>query len=263
MDRDLRRFSAKRHFGKHVRQLAAPFLWAAAVVIAWEVAGRVLGFHPDVLPTPSRIFLEWIRESEKLRAHGIITAAEVLGAFSLSFALSIPASTALALTPSLHRSILPMISALNRAPLIAAIPLAFVWLGFGFRSILLLASLLSFLTLTLGFVRGMKSVSDNVLDLARLAHAGPIRTFTKLRLPSSLPCAFAAMKGAIPLIVGVVAIGEFVDGEKGLGYLMLAAAFKMETSLVLAALAAILLLGLMLYTVIALVELAFVRQPLG
>ncbi len=240
--------------------LISPLLWVIGGLAVWEAAGRVFEFNPDLLPTPSRIFLEWIMESDKLRAHGIITAAEVLGSFSLSLAAAIPAAAALALVPSLHRSLTPALSALNRAPLIAATPLAFIWLGFGFRSILLLACLFSFLTLTLGFVGGLRSVPVNLLDFMRLAHADPMRTFLKLRLPFSLPSAFAAMKTAIPLIVSVVSVGEFVDGEKGLGYLMLAAAFKLQTALVFASLAAVFLLGLVLYGLVALTELACVHQ---
>jgi NitT/TauT family transport system permease protein len=68
------------------------------------------------------------------------------------------------------------------------------------------------------------------------------------------------MKTAVPLVVGVVVIGEFVDGQKGLGYLMLAAAFKLETSLVFAALAAVMLIGLILYGAVVFAELALVRR---
>ncbi len=246
-----------------LRGLIQPLVWTAGVLVVWEAAGRILEFNPDILPTPSRILLEWIRESDRLQAHGIFTAAEVLGSFFLSLVLSLPVALALALSPPLHRIMLPVLSALSRAPLIAAAPLAFIWLGFGFRSILLLACLLSFLTLTLGFVRGLRSVSDDALDLMRLARAGPVRTFLQLRLPSSLPCAFGAMKAAIPLVVSAVAVGEFVDGEKGLGYLMLAAAFKLETSLVFAALGGIMLLGLLIYGLVVLAELTCVQLPRG
>jgi len=260
MGGDVRGFFRTGGFAGHFRPLVFPLIWGIGTLAVWEAAGRILEFNPGILPTPSRIFLEWIRESDKLRAHGIITAAEVLGSFFLSLAISLPSAAALALIPSLHRFLLPAFSALNRAPLIAATPLAFIWLGFGFRSILLLACLFSFLTLTLGFVAGLRSAPDNVLDLMRLAQADPLKTFVKLRLPSSLPSAFAAMKTAIPLVVSVVSVGEFVDGEKGLGYLMLAAAFKLETSLVFAALAAVMLLGLVLYGLIALAELVCVHQ---
>jgi NitT/TauT family transport system permease protein len=164
-----------------------------------------------------------------------------------------------ALTPSIRRSLLPVISALHRAPLLAATPLVFIWLGFGVRSIVLLACLLASFTMIPGFIDGLGSASEDVLDLLRLAKVGAIRTFMKLRLPSSLPCAFAAMKTSIPLIVSVVAIGEFVDGQKGLAYLMLAAAFKLNTALVFAALAAVLALGLVLYGAVALIEVTLVR----
>lgn len=254
MDEDRRHTLKSAFLTRLCRPLVQPVLWVAGTLLIWEVAGRILEFNPEVVPTPSRILFEWIQEYDGLRAHGIITGAEMLGSFFLSLALSIPTAAVLALVPALYNALVPAMSALKKAPLIAATPLAFIWLGFGFRSILLLACLLSFLTLTLGFVRGLRSVSDNALDLMRIADAGPLRTFFMLRLPSSLPRAFAAMKAVIPLIVSVVAVGEFVDGEAGLGYMMLAAAFKLETSLVLASFATLMLIGLLLYGAIALAE---------
>jgi len=141
-----------------------------------------------------------------------------------------------------------------------AAPLAFIWLGFGSRSILLLAGLLSFPALALGFIISLRSVSDDVLDLARLAGAGPVRTMLKIRIPAGLPAALAAVKSAIPLVVGGVVVGEFLDGEKGLGYLMLAATSKLETTFVFAALILTLLLGVLIYAGVAFIELAFLHR---
>jgi NitT/TauT family transport system permease protein len=249
----------KHYLRGQLRSTVPALTWITVLIVLWESAGRILEIQPELLPTPTRILLEWVRDSDRLRAHGIITAAEVLGGFFLSLLFSMPASILIGLTPSLHRSLLPVIVALRRAPLIAATPLAFIWLGFGFRSIVLLACVLSFLTLTPGLVEGLRSVPENVFDLMRLANLGPISVFLKLRLPSCLPQAIAAMKTAVPLVVGVVVVCEFVDGQQGLGYLMLAAAFKLETSLVFAALAAVLLIGLVLYGGVVIAELALVR----
>jgi ABC-type nitrate/sulfonate/bicarbonate transport system permease component len=148
----------------------------------------------------------------------------------------------------------------RRAPLIVAAPLAFIWFGFGSRSILALAGLLALPGLALGLATGLKSVPEDVLALVRLAGAGPFSSLLKIRIPASLPAAFAAMKSAIPIVVGTVAVGEFLDGEKGLGYLMLAATSKMETTSVFAALILTLLLGLLIYAGVAFMELAFLHR---
>jgi NitT/TauT family transport system permease protein len=244
---------------RRIRSLFTPLAVTLAIALVWEVAGRILGFRPDILPTPSRIALEALNESGKLIPHALITTAEMLGGFLFSLACSALVALA-ALTPAIYRMLAPTLSVIRRTPLIVATPLAFIWFGFGSRSIIVLAGLLSFPTLALGFVTGSRSVPQDILDLLRLAKAGPISTFLKVRLPAGLPSAFAAMKSAIPLIVGAVIVGEFLDGEKGLGYLMLAATSKLETTLVFAALILTLMIGLSIYAGVALVELAFLRH---
>jgi len=239
--------------------MLTPLVAVLAGVLVWEAAGRVFAFRPDILPTPSRIALEALSESDKLIPHGLITAVELLGGllFSLACSILIAATT---LVPAVSRWLVPALSAARRAPLIVAAPLAFIWLGFGSRSIIVLAGLLSVPALTLGFISGLSSVSEDVLNLARMASAGPLTTILKIRVPAGLPAAFAAMKSAIPMLLGVVAVGEFLDGEKGLGYVMLAATAKLETSLVFAALILTLLMGLLIYAGIAFVELAFLHR---
>jgi ABC-type nitrate/sulfonate/bicarbonate transport system permease component len=244
---------------RRIRSLITPLAVALGCVLAWEAAGRILGFRPDILPTPSRIALEGLNDSDKLIPHGLITVAEMLGGLLLSLAVSALVAAG-ALVPAAYRWLSPSLSLARRAPLIVAAPLAFIWFGFGLRSILLLAGLLSFPGLALGFVTGLRSAPEDVLELARLAGADPLSILLKIRLPAVLPSAFAAMKSAVPMVVAAVIVGEFLDGEKGLGYLMVAATSKLETTLVFAALILTLLLGLLIYTVVAFIELAFLHR---
>jgi len=73
-------------------------------------------------------------------------------------------------------------------------------------------------------------------------------------VPASLPSVFKALKAAVPLaIIGTIA-GEYAQAETGLGFLMLAAAFKRETPQVFAALTILGSMGLILYGAVILLE---------
>jgi ABC-type nitrate/sulfonate/bicarbonate transport system permease component len=78
MDQNPRSFVGRIIPGRHALRIVPTLIRILLVTVVWEVIGRVLWIQPDILPTPSRILLEWIHESERLQAHGIITAAEVL-----------------------------------------------------------------------------------------------------------------------------------------------------------------------------------------
>jgi NitT/TauT family transport system permease protein len=54
-------------------------------------------------------------------------------------------------------------------------------------------------------------------------------------------------------IIGVV-VGEFITAQAGLGYLILFAASQAETALILAAIAALCVVGLGFYGIVALAE---------
>jgi NitT/TauT family transport system permease protein len=56
----------------------------------------------------------------------------------------------------------------------------------------------------------------------------------RARLPASLPPLFDGMKSAIPQAVAAASIAEFVGGDYGLGYLLLAASSKLDAPLVFA-----------------------------
>ena len=80
--------------------------------------------------------------------------------------------------------------------------------------------------------------------------AKPAQTFIKIRIPNSLPYMFAGLKlGAVFALVGAV-IGEFMGSMKGLGFLVMYANDRMDTTLTFAILVVLLLLGKLTFSVV-------------
>ena len=73
-------------------------------------------------------------------------------------------------------------------------------------------------------------------------------------MPTALPELFSGMKIAITLAVIGAVIGEFVGGNRGLGYLILVANQDLDTPLAFAALLVLSVAGILLYGMIELAE---------
>jgi NitT/TauT family transport system permease protein len=73
-------------------------------------------------------------------------------------------------------------------------------------------------------------------------------------MPTALPELFSGMKIAITLAVIGAVIGEFVGGNRGLGYLILIANQDLDTPLAFAALLILSVVGLVLYALIEVAE---------
>ncbi|MGO4369872.1 ABC transporter permease, partial [Paenibacillus sp. MCAF20] len=74
-----------------------------------------------------------------------------------------------------------------------------------------------------------------------------LEIFWKLRLPTSLPYVFSALKISTSLAIVGAIVGEFVGANKGLGYVVLVSSYHMDTPIMFSAIIASALCGLVLF----------------
>ena len=227
---------------------------AGSILLVWEAAGRFFEFHPEILPTPSRILLEIWEQATKLQAHGLSSAYAIFGGFLIGVVCSAGVACLIGLSHTLQRVLTPILTILRPAPLTIAAPLVFVWAGYGLRPEIWIAVLLSFVTVTMGAVRGFRSLPQELLELLATMGASRRQVLLKARVPASLPSVFSALKLTVALVVVGTTACEFAQAETGIGYLMLSSAFKMETPLAFAALTVLGLLALLMYGGVTLLE---------
>jgi len=78
--------------------------------------------------------------------------------------------------------------------------------------------------------------------------------FWKIRMPNALPYIFGGMKISITLAIIGVIVSEFVASQEGIGYLIKLAGGLLDTPLMMAAIVALSIAGLLLYWIIVEVE---------
>ena len=121
---------------------------------------------------------------------------------------------------------MPLLAAFNSIPKIAIAPLFVIWFGLGIESKILLAFLLALFPIFVNSVTGLGEIEADMLDLSTLAGGTRWRIFTKVRLMNAVPYITDALKVAFPLALVGSIVGEFIGGNRGIGYLILSGAVQ-------------------------------------
>lgn len=165
----------------------------------------------------------------------------------------------------LQRGLLPYVIASQTVPILAIAPMIVIWMGrIGATewSVPVIAAYLTFFPVTIYTLRGLTSVPPTALELMQSYAARRRDILIKLRLPNALPQIFTALKiSATASVVGAI-IGELPSGiQSGLGIAILnfARYYNQSPPRLWATILAAGLLGILFFTVIALIERWVVR----
>jgi NitT/TauT family transport system permease protein len=229
----------------------------ATVIIAlvvWEAASALLKVPPYLLPPPSKILAALLANAGPIVAHSWATLQEVLLGFFASILVGVPIAVAIVSSRIVEKSLYPLLVGSQVVPKIALAPLFVVWLGFDMAPKVLVVFLIAFFPIVIDSIIGLRSVEIEKLYLVQSMGANPFQAFFTIRLPQALPNIFGGLKIAITLAVVGAIVGEFIGADKGLGRLLLLANGNMDTAMLFAGIAALTIMGVLLFLVIDVLE---------
>lgn len=231
-----------------------PALTFLVCLLAWELGVRAFHVPLYLLPPPSLVVAYIASNKALFVASTVETVRLVLEGFAISILLGIPLGVLLARSQLFARTVYPLLVASQTFPKLAVGPLFVVWFGFGSMPKLLLAFLVAFFPIMVDATTGLRAVRPETLMLARSMGLGRMRTFFRIQLPQALPSIFAGLRIGSTLSVLGVLVAEFLGAAGGLGYLVITATGSLNTVLLFSALVVIAIIGLVLYSVVALIE---------
>ena len=198
----------------------------ALLLALWEGAVALWKVPLYVLPAPSAIGQQIVRDWPLLWRHAQPTIVEAAGGFALGNGVAIALAAVFVHSPPLNRALFPVAIGLRTVPLVAITPLLLVWLGNGYAPKVVIAALISFFPTLVNATRGLSALDQQALDLLHTMSASRWQEFTKVRWPSSLPYLFSALKIASTSAVLGAVVAEWIGSDKGLGYLVVASTFE-------------------------------------
>ena len=242
--------------------------WLPAIVVfalglvAWQwVLPDVLGVESFLLPRLSDVATAFWDERELLWTGGWLTFKEALGGLVLGASVGIAAALALARWRPLGSALMPYFIAANAVPILAFAPITNAWFGtLSPWSKIVIAALLCFFPVLVNTLRGLTSVHPSSVELMHSYAASERATFWKLRIPTSLPYLFTALKIASVLAMIGAVVGDFFGGStEALGVQIQSSVALSRYETAWAAILVASILGIALYSAVALLERIVVR----
>jgi NitT/TauT family transport system permease protein len=195
------------------------------IVLLWQAAVVWLRIHPIILPSPIRVAGVAWQERTTLIAGFCLTGAAALLGLVASIILGTSVAVIFSQSRWLRAAFYPYVVFLQTVPIVAIAPLLITWFGYGFRTVVFVACIISLFPVISNVTAGLLSVDENLKDLFRLNRATRWQTLIKLRIPLAvshliLGTRVSAGLAVIGAIIGEFFVGNGAGGYQGLGTLM-------------------------------------------
>jgi len=241
------------------RLVLLPLLFALTVLAAWELFCRASRVSPVLLPPPSAVWSVLSENWGILFQQSVPTTLETITSFAVATLLGVALAVAITFSAWVREALYPNIVMFQLIPKIALAPLFIVWLGVGSRSCIVIAIFIAFFPVVISTATGLVSAKPEVIQLCRSLTASEWQMFRLARFPYAMPFVFAGMKFGVTMAMIGVIVGEFITAQAGLGYIIMFASSAGETATVLAAIVLLCGIGLALFSLVALGEIAVQR----
>jgi NitT/TauT family transport system permease protein len=242
-----------------IRRYVLSALGILAIIGYWELHVRLFNVPEFLIPAPSQVARSLVEEWPALQRNTGATLVESIGGFIAGNGVAILLAVLFVHSKPTERTLYPIAVAIRTVPIIAIAPILVLLFGNGYAPKIIIAALISFFPTLVNMVRGLESVESSALELMRVLSASPAQVFWKLRVPSSLPFLFAALKiAATSCVIGAI-VSEWIGADTGLGYLITISTFEFRTGLLYAAMVVGSAMALALFGAVVVAERLIVR----
>ena len=231
------------------------------VIALWQLLTSVLGVPAFILPSPAAVGATIAGSWSVLASNSLVTLEETVVGFALALVIGVAVSMAMTLWKPVEDTLSPLVVLTQVIPKVAIAPLVVVYLGFGESSRIFLAFVIAFFPVIINTMLGLNSVEAELLELMATLGASRWQVMAKIRLRRAIPYIVEGSKITMTLAVIGAVVGEFSAGDTGLGYLIEYASSQIETSLAFASLVVLVMMGIVLYELVALV--GHILEPKG
>jgi NitT/TauT family transport system permease protein len=237
-----------------LRRSSTSIIAVVGLILAWQVLVGLLHVPTWLLPAPTAIWSEFVKQSHLLGKHVIATGTGAIGGLAIGAASGALLAILMVHSRLLERVLMPLLVIDQSIPKMALAPIFVIWFGTGMMTRIFIAMVISFFPMVVNTIRGMTTVDPRINDLMATISASRWQILMKVRLPNAVPYIFAGLKVAVPLAIIGAVIAEFMQADSGLGYVVLVAVGNVNTPMVFVAVLLMALMSLGLFAAISIVE---------
>lgn len=204
------------------RRLVPPLVALLLFVGLWQAGAfhALLHVQAYTLAYPSAILDAFAEDADALFAQSVVTLTEALVGYLLGSAIGLGLAILFVRSDTLRRILEPVANGINSVPIVAVAPLMVLYFGAGQASKIAIVTIMTLAPMAVIGFRGLIQLEPSTLELMDAMAASQATILRKLRLPSSLPFVFQALKLNVTLALIGAIVGEFFSSEGGLGFFM-------------------------------------------
>jgi NitT/TauT family transport system permease protein len=226
-------FLAAQSWARWQRRLL-PLVGAAALLFVWWALVFVFAVKPFVAPAPQVVAATLVEKWAILLANLWPTMIEAISGFLLGNLIAIAIATLFVHRKWVEMAFFPIVVLVNSIPVVAKAPILVLLLGNGMAPKIAIAAIICFFPTLVNMVRGLEAVSPQALELMHVLSASKWEVFVRLRVPTSIPYLFSALKiAASTAVVGAI-VGEWIGSQEGIGALIIQATYNFDSALLYA-----------------------------
>lgn len=202
-----------------VARTIGPFL---PLLVLWIWVARIEIWPRMFLPPPSRV-LESLGELLRNGLYPLHVGDSVyrlLVGCLIALALGVAVGLLIGLSPMAFRSCFPLISFFQSIAEIGWLPLAVIWFGFGFRTMLFVICYTVFFPVVLSTIIGVRSVPANLVNSVRTLGGRWHHIVLEVLLPGAFPNIVSGIRVGVGYGWRALIAAEMLVGETGLGFMM-------------------------------------------
>lgn len=193
-----------------------------ALVVLWQVGAMVEIYDRRFFPAPEDVVRSFDRaiENGTLQDALQVSGYRLIVGFVAGAIIGLVAGYLLGRVRRLAIAFEPLISAFYTVPKLALLPILLLIFGLNDLPILILIAASVFFIVVISTMAAVSSVQGTYLEPAECFGATRFQTVRHVILPASLPAVFVSLRlaagNAVLVLIGI----EFVQGSKGMGYLI-------------------------------------------
>ncbi len=188
----------------------------------WQVGAAAGAIDPLFFSSPTAVFAAAVNEVHVPRFWEDVrySLTEVTVGFIASLVLAVPLGLAIGWYRRVSFAFDPWLNFLNAIPRPALIPLVVLWVGLGIEMKTIIVFLGGFFSIILPTVEGVRTVDQQLLDVAHSFRASQRRLFTSVVIPATVPFIATGVRLALGrLLIGVV-VAELYAQTQGIGVMI-------------------------------------------
>jgi len=230
------------------------FVFLVGFLCLWQAASLFFAIPEYILPSPLRILAVFGKSSPLLIKHSLVTLQEIISGLGIGVSVGFFLAIAIISFNILHKTIYPLIVAVQSLPKVVLAPLFIIWFGFGMLFKIILISLMVIFPVLVNTIKGLESVQPELLDLLKSLRASKLQVLLKIKLPSSISYFFIGLKIAVPSSVIGAVFAEYLGSDRGLGYVIMLSSVNLDTSRMFAALFLLSTISLFIFGAVCILE---------